>query len=96
MGITSVLISNAFVISYHTSRKNSSHPYRIQHKEPEYNALQEIKNHLLNPESFAMLIPYLTITWVFELLPSSYYSLCSSKLKKVLLAAHFGLKDWDM
>lgn len=78
MGITSVLISNVFVIYYHASRKNPPHPDRIQHKEPEYDSLQEIKNHLLNPESFAMLIPYLTITWVFELLPSSYYSLTPS------------------
>ena len=33
MGITSVLISNVFVIYYHASRKNPPHPDRIQHKE---------------------------------------------------------------
>lgn len=70
-GITSVIIGNIFVIGYNSLKKNQK---RIQYSKIEYSIKDEIKKHILNAESFSMLIPYLTITWIFELLPESYYS----------------------
>jgi alternative squalene epoxidase len=41
---------------------------------PTYNLLQEIKGHLSQPEGFVMLGGYLILTWMFGIMPSSYYA----------------------
>jgi alternative squalene epoxidase len=41
---------------------------------PEYNLWDGIVVHLAQPEGFVMLGGYLSLTWIFGLMPSSYYN----------------------
>ena len=41
---------------------------------PKYSFLKEMKTHFSQPEGFLMLGGYLITTWMFGLMPSSYYS----------------------
>ncbi len=51
-----------------------------------YNFGEGLKSHLSQPEGFVLLSMYLTLTWVFNLMPESYYSFDGSiQWSRVLL-----------
>lgn len=81
LGISAVAIGQVFVILYFYLHSHGylSHtkvaPPSIQVKgAPKYDFWEGLKTHLSQPEGFALLVAYLTLTWMFHLLPESYYS----------------------
>lgn len=84
LGILAVGIGQVFVIAYFylhkycfyaDSTKNSTTPPPIQVKgAPLYKFLEGVKTHLSQPEGFVLLTLYLSGTWMFRLMPPSYYS----------------------
>jgi len=47
----------------------------IQVKEAaKYEFIEGVKTHFAQPEGFMLLVTYLSATWIFRLMPSSYYS----------------------
>ncbi|GAB5368781.1 hypothetical protein AAMO2058_001349300 [Amorphochlora amoebiformis] len=77
LGIRGVLVGHVFVFSYHYVRKLYlfGKEKNIQKLEPDFNWAEELIGHATRPEAFFMLVPYLSITWMFKLMPESYYDL---------------------
>lgn len=73
LGIRGVLWGHLVVFSYHYIRKRFFYPYgsgsTIQQSEPEFDWKTELVGHATRPEAFFMLVPYLSITWMFKLMP---------------------------
>lgn len=74
VGQVSVLIMfYLFKFGYLTN--NSKAPRSIQTKGARpYNFAEGLQTHISQPEGFGLLIGYLAVTWMFRLLPRSYYS----------------------
>ena len=76
-GIASVLVAQVFVLLYHSIHVTYCHKNKvvpIQKESLQYNFVHDMMGHLARPEGFFLLGTYLTVTWMFRLLPSSYYS----------------------
>ena len=77
LGILTVVVGQVFVVTYFYLHK---HAYlgpvtSIQTKgAPQYQWSEGLLTHLAQPEGFVLLGLYLSITWMFHLMPSSYYS----------------------
>jgi alternative squalene epoxidase len=57
-----------------TSRSHRIEPISIQTKgSPKYEFMEGLRTHICQPEGFAVLTTYLAITWMFNLMPKSYY-----------------------
>jgi len=82
LGIRGVLIGHVVVLLYHTIYKGiGGLGYgrdSIQKVEPTFSLFEELREHLSRPEAFTMLVPYLSITWMFKLMPKEYYDLAPS------------------
>lgn len=81
LGILAVAIGHLFLLPiFYLYRKGyfSSHrsiPTSIQSNgERKYQFLEGLKTHLSQPEGFVLLTLYLSLTWMFDLMPKSYYS----------------------
>jgi hypothetical protein len=83
LGILTVVIGQAFVIQFfylykfgHLSSNPGEEPTHVQRsKAPTpYQFMDSVASHLFQPEGFVLLGVYLTVTWMFHLLPNSYYS----------------------
>jgi hypothetical protein len=83
LGITAVAVGQIFVILffywYQTigCRKvspNTNNPAVQVRGAPTYVFWEGLKTHLSQPEGFALLVTYLSTTWMLGLMPSSYYS----------------------
>jgi sterol desaturase/sphingolipid hydroxylase (fatty acid hydroxylase superfamily) len=80
LGIIAVAIGQVFVISYFFLHKYGylscgAEPTSIQTKgSPDYEFTEGIATHLAQPEGFFLLATYLSVTWMFHLMPNSYYS----------------------
>lgn len=80
LGITSVVIGQSFVILYFYLYKNGVfsfgvEPTLIQRRQlPSYKFSDALASHLFQPEGFVLLGVYLSSTWMFHLMPNSYYS----------------------
>uniref|UniRef100_A0A7S4E1C8 Fatty acid hydroxylase domain-containing protein n=1 Tax=Lotharella globosa TaxID=91324 RepID=A0A7S4E1C8_9EUKA len=77
LGIRGVLVGHVVVFTYHFVRKSYLHGQEknIQRSEPDFDWSTELIGHGTRPEAFFMLVPYLSITWMFKLMPESYYDL---------------------
>nr|AYI99269.1 alternative squalene epoxidase [Bigelowiella natans]AYI99270.1 alternative squalene epoxidase [synthetic construct] len=77
LGIRGVLYGHVVVFTYHFIRKSYLHGTgsNIQQSEPNFSWSQELIGHATRAEAFFMLVPYLSITWLFKLMPESYYDL---------------------
>jgi len=77
LGIRGVLVGHVFVFGYHFMRKSwlFGKGRNIQQSEPNFDWKTELIGHASRPEAFVMLVPYLSITWMFKLMPNSYYDL---------------------
>ena len=79
LGIKGVLVGQVIVWVYHYLHKRFKQgrdPARsIQKKEPDFDWFGELSAHLSRPEAFFMMGPYLSITWMFRLMPDSYYDM---------------------
>jgi sterol desaturase/sphingolipid hydroxylase (fatty acid hydroxylase superfamily) len=77
LGILAVLVGQVFVLLYHYVRKcmlRQEH-LRVQlEKVSGYDFLEGLVTHASQPEGFVLLGLYLSGTWMFRLMPDSYYS----------------------
>lgn len=80
LGLLAVAIGQVFVVMYFFLHKYGYlsfgvEPTSIQSKgAPEYTFKEGIMTHLAQPEGFVLLGTYLSVTWMFHLMPNSYYS----------------------
>lgn len=77
LGIIAVIIGQIFVLLFFFLFKKG-HLGSLSSVQkcgsPAYNVMQEMISHLSQPEGFVMLGGYLIFTWMFGLMPASYYS----------------------
>jgi len=62
------------VIGYHYVRLRWCATRRVQKEPRPYDFLEGIQSHLANPGGIVMLVAYLCASWMFDLMPCSYYS----------------------
>lgn len=78
LGITAVVIGHLFLIPAFYLYKNGylgGVPASVQTKGARtYDFMEGVKTHLTQPEGFVLLSAYLSITWVYDLMPAAYYS----------------------
>eukprot|EP00211_Chloroparvula_japonica_P015164 CAMPEP_0119132040 /NCGR_PEP_ID=MMETSP1310-20130426/11247_1 /TAXON_ID=464262 /ORGANISM="Genus nov. species nov., Strain RCC2339" /LENGTH=253 /DNA_ID=CAMNT_0007122651 /DNA_START=54 /DNA_END=815 /DNA_ORIENTATION=+ len=74
LGLLSVLVMQIVVVVYHYVHSFHMHAVPVQKALPERHFWQDLKGHFMRPEGFALLGTYLTVTWMFRLLPATYYS----------------------
>lgn len=77
LGIFAVVVGQIFTLIYFILWKKGAFGelFAIQRVgAPEYNLMEALSVHLAQPEGFVMLGGYLIGTWMFGLMPSSYYS----------------------
>jgi len=80
LGILAVFVGHVFVVAYHYFVLKFQHwsggeLVSIQKEgAPNYYYLEELIGHLSQPEGFALLSMYLSGTWMYNLMPASYYS----------------------
>jgi alternative squalene epoxidase len=80
LGILAVAVGQVFVWIYFYLYKYGylscgEEPMSIQRKGAQkYEFLEGLRTHVSQPEGFGVLASYLAITWMFNLLPASYYS----------------------
>jgi sterol desaturase/sphingolipid hydroxylase (fatty acid hydroxylase superfamily) len=78
LGVLTVLSGQVLVITYYVLRRwGALHMEFIQPLSgvPSTPLFDQIAKHVCNPEGFLLLTAYLSITWIFSLMPASYYSL---------------------
>uniref|UniRef100_A0A7S2NR03 Fatty acid hydroxylase domain-containing protein n=1 Tax=Leptocylindrus danicus TaxID=163516 RepID=A0A7S2NR03_9STRA len=85
LGIFAVFVGQVFVLIYHFVRlqmfqfemdnKSATHIPPVQKSgAPQYNYATGMLTHLAQPEGFGLLVLYLSGTWMYSLMPASYYS----------------------
>lgn len=78
LGIFAVVVGQICVLMYHWVHRaglvRGSHTAIQQVGAPEYDFKEGLLSHLAQPEGFVMLGAYLSGTWMFRLMPASYYS----------------------
>lgn len=85
-GLTGVVICQFLIIIYQflrreTQIREASEQVRIQPKRKGFfleNFWKDTSNHFMNPSAFSLMLPYLVLTWLLNLMPSSYYVLYSN------------------
>jgi hypothetical protein len=77
LGILTVIIGQAFTLLYFVLWKKGLFGTLTPIQKvgaPKYELIKEMISHLSQPEGFVMLGGYLSLTWMFGLMPKSYYS----------------------
>mmetsp|Transcript_15195 Transcript_15195/g.23001 ORF Transcript_15195/g.23001 Transcript_15195/m.23001 type:complete len:314 (+) Transcript_15195:31-972(+) len=95
LGIRGVLIGHIVVFTYHYFRKSYlfGKGKCIQQREPDFSWSKELISHGTRPEAFFMLVPYLSVTWMFKLMPESYYDL-KTPVSPLKVFAQFAVYDF--
>ena len=74
-GIFAVLCGQVAVLAYHYWHVHYSRSRRIQSEDVQPSSFwQGTLSHLSQPEGFILLGGYLSGTWMFNLMPKTYYS----------------------
>tara|TARA_A100001015_G_scaffold306339_1_gene400451 strand:- start:991 stop:1890 length:900 start_codon:yes stop_codon:yes gene_type:complete len=95
LGIGAVAVGHVFVLIYFCLRREGylGALTSIQKQGPrKYDLLEGLITHLAQPEGFVLLTLYLTGTWMYGLMPSSYYSF-SGKIDIVHVILQLLLQD---
>lgn len=80
LGIFAVAVGQVFVVAFFYLYRNGffhhfHNPPPVQAKgAPQYEFWEGVRTHFSQPEGFVLLTAYLSGTWMFRLMPSSYYS----------------------
>ena len=74
LGLLCVAVLQVVVIVYHYIHTFYCSPTPIQKVLPDRDFKRDVIGHFSRPEGFLLLGSYLTLTWMFRLLPDSYYS----------------------
>jgi len=77
-GLGSVAVAQVCLFFYHYVNREmlSLEGKRIQTRELTYSRafVGDVLHHLSNPGAFILMLPYLCLTWMFRLMPDSYYN----------------------
>ena len=73
LGILAVLFAQILVILYHYARLQWSATRRVQKDPRPYEFWEGIRSHLGNPGGVLMMVAYLCLTWMYDIMPCSYY-----------------------
>ncbi len=73
LGILAALAGQVAVIWYHYLRLRWVSPRRVQPDPRPYVFLEGVRSHLGNPGGIVMMVVYLVATWMFDIMPCSYY-----------------------
>jgi sterol desaturase/sphingolipid hydroxylase (fatty acid hydroxylase superfamily) len=97
LGISAVVVGHFFVLVYFIAKlkgKLGSAPVPIQKEGAvKYELSEGLRTHLEQLEGFILLGAYLSLTWMFGLLPKSYYSF-SGGISWIQLAQQLILQDF--
>ena len=74
LGILAALAAQILVICYHYVRLRWCATRRVQPQPRPYEFWEGIKSHLANPGGIVMMVAYLCASWMFDVMPCSYYS----------------------
>lgn len=74
LGILAALTAQIVVILYHYVRLKWCATHRIQKDLRPYDFKEGVTSHLGNPGGIVMMVVYLCATWMFDVMPCSYYS----------------------
>ena len=78
LGLSTVAIGQAFMLLYFIAWKGGTFGDKLLPVQkvgaPPYKVLDGLQVHLAQPEGFILLGGYLSLTWMFGLMPASYYS----------------------
>ena len=75
LGVAAAAAGQVAVILYHYARFHwCANAKRIQQEPRPYDFFEGMFTHLRQPGGFVMLVAYLAGTWMFDLMPCSYYS----------------------
>eukprot|EP01128_Nolandella_sp_AFSM9_P005150 TRINITY_DN2450_c0_g1_i2.p1 TRINITY_DN2450_c0_g1~~TRINITY_DN2450_c0_g1_i2.p1 ORF type:complete len:307 (+),score=30.79 TRINITY_DN2450_c0_g1_i2:109-921(+) len=75
-GLLAVLVLQVVTFAYYFVVRVIVKPPTIRKKDPpESTLLTDLWGHIAAPESFAMVFSYLVGTWIFWLMPASYYDI---------------------
>ena len=72
IGILAALAAQVLVIVYHYTRLRWCATRRVQGPRP-YEFMEGVKSHLANPGGVIMMVAYLCASWMFDVMPCSYY-----------------------
>jgi sterol desaturase/sphingolipid hydroxylase (fatty acid hydroxylase superfamily) len=73
LGILFALVAQIAVIAYHYARLRWCATRRVQTAPRPYEFFEGIQSHLANPGGILMMVVYLCATWMFDVMPCSYY-----------------------
>ena len=80
LGVLAVAVGQVFVLAFfylyrHRYLTRGVEPMPIQARGARpYEFAEGVQTHLSQPEGFVLLVAYLSVTWVLDLMPKSYYS----------------------
>lgn len=74
LGLLSVVLAQAGLILFHFARLRYSRVRRIQKDHRPYDFLEGVRAHLSSPGGMVMLACYLSVYWMADAMPCSYYS----------------------
>ena len=96
LGLGAVVVGHIFVLSYFLLFRAGKLGERVANQKVgarPYDLMEGIFTHLAQPEGFVMLGTYLTGTWMFGLMPPSYYSF-SGNVNWYHVAAQLLIQDF--
>lgn len=73
LGLLAVVVAQIALIAYHYVRLAYFATRRVQKDLRPYRFADGIRSHVANPGGIVMLAAYLCITWMWDLMPCSYY-----------------------
>jgi len=73
LGILAALAGQVMLICYHYVRLRWCHTRRVQNDARPYQFWEGIGSHLGNPGGIVMMVVYLCASWMFDVMPCSYY-----------------------
>lgn len=74
-GIAGVAAGQVLVLTYYYIMCSVGGQQKVQVKEPKTAFWKDVQKHFSGVEAFVMLLAYLCITWMFRLMPDSYYNM---------------------
>ena len=73
LGILAALVAQVLVVCYHYARLRWSATRRVQLQPRPYDFWEGVTSHLGNPGGIVMMVVYLCASWMFDVMPCSYY-----------------------
>jgi len=95
LGILAVLALQITVIVYHYARIKWSGTRRVQTAARPYEFWEGIQSHFGNPGGILLMVTYLCASWMFDVMPCSYYSF-DGRMRWWMVGAQICMQDLFM